>query len=114
MRLRRAARLSARALLAHRLRASLALGSVAMGVAGVLMTSAAGKGAQGQIQGEIDAAGANLLVLRPVQVKRSAARRQEKGVVTTLRLDDYRALAALPIVAESAPGIDSAVRAKAG
>ena len=44
----------------------------------------------------IEAAGSNLLVVRPAQVKRSAARKTMRGVVTSLRLDDYRAIAALP------------------
>jgi len=113
MRLRRAARLSLRALLAHRLRTALALTSVAMGVTGVLLTSAIGKGAEAEVQRSIAAAGTNLLVVRPVQVKRSAARRRLRGTVTTLRLDDCRALASLPAVAEAAPGVDGGVRVRA-
>ena len=114
MRLGRAARLSVRALGAHRLRTALALASVAMGVAGVLLTSAVGKGAEAEVERGIEAAGSNLLVVRPVQVKRSAARRQVRGVVTTLRLDDYRAVASLPLAADAAPAIDGGLRVKAG
>jgi putative ABC transport system permease protein len=114
VRLRRAARLSLRALLAHQVRTALALASVAMGVAGVLLTSAIGKGAGAAVQRNIDAAGSNLLVVRPAPVKRSAARKQVKGVVTTLRLDDYQAIAALPLAAGAAPGVDGGVRIKAG
>ncbi len=114
MRLRRAGGLSLRALFAHKLRTTLALASVAMGVAGVLLTSAVGKGAELEVRRSIEAAGANLLVVRPAQVKRSAARRQVRGVVTTLRLDDYRAVLDLPVVLDAAPGLDGGLRVKAG
>jgi putative ABC transport system permease protein len=114
MRLRRAALLSLRALAAHKLRTALALASVAVGVSGVLLTSALGEGAEREVRRGIEAAGSNLLVVRPAQVKRSAARKQLKGVVTSLRLDDYQAIAALPLAAEAAPGIDGALRVKAG
>jgi putative ABC transport system permease protein len=79
-----------------------------------LLTSAVGKGAAGQVRRGIEAAGSNLLVVRPAQVKRSAARRTVRGVVTTLRLDDYRAIAALPLAQDAAPGVDAGVRIKAG
>lgn len=113
MRLGRAARLSVRVLLAHRVRTSLALLAVGMGVSGVLLTSAVGKGAEAEVQRGIAAAGSNLLVVRPATVKRSAARRQVRGVVTTLRLDDFEALAALPLVQDAAPNVDGAARLRA-
>jgi hypothetical protein len=114
VRLRRAVVLSLRALFAHEVRTILALASVGMGVAAVLLTGAVGKGAEGQVRQGIDAAGANLLVVRPAQVKRSAARRTVRGLVTTLRLGDYRAIAALPIAGEAAPGTDAGLRLSAG
>ena len=114
MKLRRAARLSLRALLAHKVRTALALTSVAMGVTGVLLTSAIGKGAQVEVERGIEAAGANLLVVRPAQVKRTAARKEVRGAFTTLRLDDYQAIATLPLAAEAAPGVDGGLRVKAG
>ena len=114
MKLRRAARLSLRALFAHKVRTALALTSVAMGVTGVLLTSAIGKGAQVEVERGIEAAGSNLLVVRPAPVKRTAARKQVRGVFTTLRLDDYQAIATLPLAAEAAPGVDGGLRVKAG
>lgn len=114
MKLRRAVRLSVRALLAHKARTALALASVGMGTAGVLLTSALGKGAEGEVRQNIEAAGSNLLVVRPTPVKRSAARKTMRGVVTTLRLDDYRAIAALPLARETAPGVEGGLRLKAG
>jgi len=113
VRLSRAARLSLRALLAHKVRTVLALTSVAMGVAGVLLTSAIGKGAEAEVQRGVESVGSNLLVVRPAPVKRSAARKQARGAFTTLRLDDYAAIAPLSIVAEAAPGVDGSVRIRA-
>jgi ABC-type antimicrobial peptide transport system permease subunit len=110
----RAARLSLRALLAHKVRTGLALTSVAMGTAGVLLTSAVGKGAEAEVLRGIEAVGSNLLVVRPAPVKRSAARKELRGAFTTLRVDDYQAIARLPLVAEAAPGVDGGMRVKAG
>jgi putative ABC transport system permease protein len=114
VRLQRAVTLSLRALFAHKVRTTLALASVGMGTAGVLLTSAVGKGAGAEVRRDIESAGSNLLVVRPAQVKRSAARKTMRGVVTTLRLEDYRAIAALPIASEAAPGVDAGLRVKAG
>jgi putative ABC transport system permease protein len=114
LRLRRALTLSLRALAAHKVRTALALASMGMGVAGVLLTSAVGKGAGAEVRRDIEAAGSNLLVVRPAQVKRSAARRAVRGVVSTLRLDDYQAIAALPLALTAAPGRDGGLRLKAG
>jgi putative ABC transport system permease protein len=114
VKLHRAARLSLRALLAHKVRTGLALTSVAMGTAGVLLTSAVGKGAEAEVLRGIEAVGSNLLVVRPAPVKRSAARKELRGAFTTLRVDDYQAIARLPLVAEAAPGVDGGMRVKAG
>jgi putative ABC transport system permease protein len=116
MKLRRAARLSVRALLGHKLRTALALASVGVGTAGVLLTSAVGAGAGQEASRSIEAAGSNLLVVRPAPVKRSPARPAVRGLVTTLRLEDHRAIAGLPpdLVREAAPGLDAGMRVKAG
>ncbi len=114
MRLRRSISLSVKALFAHRVRASLALASVSGGVAAVVLTSAIGAGAERDIRGKIESMGVNLLVVRPVQVKRSAARKELNGAVTTLRLSDYDAVAELPIVSRAAPGVELPVSLKTG
>lgn len=114
MRLGRSVRLSVRALLAHRVRTALAVSSVSAGVAAVVLTSAIGSGAERDITRRIDELGVNLLVVRPVQTARSVARRTVKGTVTTLRLEDHDAIARLPVVAWSAPGIETPVWVKAG
>lgn len=114
MRRGRALARSVRALLSHRVRTALTVGSMGVGVCGVLLTSAVGKGAEAEVRRGIEAAGSNLLVVRPAQVKRSPARKKVAGVVSTLRLQDCDAIAALPAVAETAPGIDGGVRLSAG
>lgn len=113
-RLRRWLRPSIRALLAHRVRAALALASVAIGVASVVLTSAIGAGAQSEVLRRMDGMGTNLLIVRPAQVKRFVGRAAIRGTVTSLRVDDYDAIAQLAAVADAAPGVESALRVKAG
>lgn len=114
MRLRRSFRMSLRALFAHKVRAALALASVAAGVAAVVLTSAIGIGAQREVVRKIETMGTNLLVVRPAQVERLASRRTIRGFVTTLTPEDAEAIAALPSVASAAPGVDRPLRVKAG
>ena len=114
MRAGRSIALSLRALSAHRLRTALALGSVSAGVAAVVLTSAIGAGAQRDIRLKIERTGVNLLVVRPAQVKRLVARKEMAGAVTTLRLEDYDAIAELWCVSRAAPGVESSIKLKAG
>jgi len=110
----RLTRTSLRALFAHKLRALLAVSSIAIGVMAVVLTSAIGAGAQRDVDQKLSAIGTNLIVVRPAQVPRSASRKELAGVVPTLRVDDFDAIAALPFVAEAAPDAERPVRAKAG
>jgi putative ABC transport system permease protein len=104
-----------RALAAHKLRVGLSLSSVAMGVAAVVLTGAIGRGAEGEVARGIDAmGGASLLVVRPAQAKRSAARKEVRGIVTSLTAADAEAIAGLPLVRQVVPGTDGPVRVKAG
>ena len=114
MRLRRQLRLSVRALLAHRTRAALATGSVAIGVAAVLVTSALGQGARDEVLREVATMGTNLLVVRPAQVDRLVARKAVRGQVTSLRIEDCDEISALAAVREAAPGTEMRMRLKAG
>lgn len=107
MRSRRRLVHSLRALLAHRMRVALALTSIAAGVAAVLLTGAIGTGAQEEIDRRIAETGTNLLVVRP-------SLKTRRGVVMTLDMDDYAAVAALPVVERAAPSIDRPMRVKAG
>jgi len=99
----RSLRLSLRALLAHRVRAVLALAAVSAGTAAVVLTSAIGTGVQRDIGRRIESTGVNLLVVRPARLQRSAARRDIGGSATSLELEDYQAIAALPLVRQAAP-----------
>ncbi len=114
MRLGRAVRLSARGLLAHRVRAALAVTSVAIGVAAVLVTGALGQGARDAVLRDVATMGTNLLVVRPAQVEQRVARAAVRGRVTSLRLEDSEAIGALPAVGAAAPGADRRLRLKAG
>jgi len=114
MRLRRTAVLSARAILAHRLRAALAVGSVTVGVAAVTLTGALSAGARREVADRLEQVGTNLLIVRPAQVRLTAAHPAIRGTVTTLTLDDCHIVAGLDDVALAAPGAERVVRIKAG
>lgn len=113
MRVGRTIRLSLRALAAHRLRSLLALASVAIGVSGLLLTGALGSGAMAEVSEGLGA-DRNLIVVRPAQVRRVAARPSVAGAVTTLRPEDADAIAGLPLVDTVAAGIDGRARLEAG
>jgi putative ABC transport system permease protein len=114
VKIRRRLRLSTRGLLAHRRRVALVTGSVALGVASVLVTSALGQGARDAVLRDVARLGTNLLVIRPTQVERHVARPAIRGRVSTLRPEDCRELAALPEVREVAPSRDGGARVKVG
>jgi putative ABC transport system permease protein len=114
MKIRRSVGLSLRALFAHKLRAMLALSSVAIGVAALVLTSAIGAGAQKEVSRSLENMGTNLLVVRPARVKKLTARKSIRGAVTTLRVEDYEALRELDPVATAAPTAERAMRVKAG
>src|SRR5262249_30846346 len=114
MKLRRNIGTSLRALFSHRLRTLLAILSVSIGTAAVLVTNAIGTGADRDIQRGVESLGVNLIVVRPAQIRRTAARRELNGSTKTLTLADYEAVAELPQIAAIAPGIDGAVRVKSG
>jgi putative ABC transport system permease protein len=114
VKLRRNVGTSLRALFAHRVRAMLAVLSVSVGTAAVIVTSAIGTGADRDIQRGIESLGVNLVVVRPAQIERTVARRELSGATKTLSFADFEAIAELPEVANVAPGIDGAVTVKLG
>lgn len=103
MRLRRHLGPSVRALLAHALRALLAAGSIAIGVASVLVTTGVGNGARAEVARSLGSMATDLLVVRPAEVRRVVARRAVKGVVSTLKPEDAAAIAELQVVAAVSP-----------
>jgi putative ABC transport system permease protein len=110
----RTLRISIRGIFAHKVKATLAITSIAAGVAAVIITGAIGAGARERVVRETEEMGTNLLVVRPAEVGISAARTKIRGVVTTLTLDDNRAIAQLPSVAEAVPGFENSEKVKAG
>jgi len=113
MRVFRALRVSMRGLFAHKVRTVLAVSSAAAGVVAVVVTGAIGEGAKEEVLRQTERIGTNLLVVRPVQVRNSPIRPKLKGVVSTLSLDDYRAIAELPHVWAAAPGFENSATVKA-
>ncbi len=114
MKILRGLGISFRALFAHKVRAVLALTSIAVSVAAVVVVSAVGTGAKREIIRQTENMGTNLLVVRAAQVKNSAARKQMRGVVTTLTEEDYERIEALPEVRAAVPGEEGTVIVKAG
>jgi putative ABC transport system permease protein len=104
---------SIRALLAHRTRSLLAVMGVAVGVGAVLLVSAVGEGAQAELAAGFASQGVHLLVVRPVQARRLAARQEVRGRVATLLPEDAEALSALPSVAGVSPAVDGSFRVRA-
>jgi len=113
MRILCAVRVSTRGLLAHRIRVILAVSSVAAGVVAVVVTGAIGLGAKEEVLRQTESIGTNLLVVRPAQVSDSAARQNVRGLVTSLKLDDYQAIAQLSRVSAAVPGFESSGTVKA-
>lgn len=105
---------SIRTLFAHRVRVTLALSSVAMGVAGVLLTSALGQGAQDEVLRDIESLGTDLLIVRAASAKRLAARQEVEGLLPSLDTADAAAIAELPLVRVVVPAIERMLRVKAG
>lgn len=112
MKLLRGVGISARALFPHKLRAALALASIAVSVAAVVVVSAIGTGAKKEVLRQTEEMGANLLVVRPSQVKNSAARKQVRGVVPTLTKQDAEAIRDLARVKTAVPGQESSLTVK--
>jgi len=113
MRFLRTLRPSLRALLAHRMRSLLAASGVAIGIAAVFLTSAIGQGARAEMQKNLGAMGTRLLVVRPEKVEKTVARKEVRGLRTTLTHEDYLAIRDLPQVASAAPVAEGPCKIKA-
>ncbi len=79
----------------------------------MVVTGAIGQGAKEEVLRQTESIGTNLLVVRPSQVSNSAARKSVRGVVTSLKLDDFQAITQLPRVSAAVPGFESSVVVKA-
>ena len=115
MRLGRNLRLSAKALLGHRVRTALALSGTAVGVGAVMVITSIGEGAEAEVISEIEALGQNLLVVNAGDAPRVPWRTRTEPKVTTLTLDDAEALSnGAPDIARLAPAQDRVRRVKFG
>lgn len=112
MKLRRRLSSSLRPLFAHRTRALLALAGVAVGTAAVILSRALGVGAQEEMRRTIERTGTNLLMVKPLPVRRLVARPQIRGFATTMVVEDADAIARLRQVAKIAPAIEQPGRVK--
>lgn len=101
-------RVALRALFANKLRATLTVLGIVIGVGAVIALISVGAGAQRQITENIEALGTNLLFIRPGALQQAGVR-QQAGSTATLTYDDALAIARdadLPIVAV-APEMDA-------
>jgi putative ABC transport system permease protein len=105
---------SLKPLFAHRTRTALALSGVAVGVAAVIVARAIGAGAEDEMTRSLETIGTNLLIVKPLPVKRPVFRPAVTGFATTLQNDDCRAIAALPSVHDVAPAVETTTRVKLG
>jgi putative ABC transport system permease protein len=95
-------RFAAGALCGHRLRTTLSVAGVAVGIAAVVTLTALGEGARAYVVEQFAALGSNLLIVLPGKVETTGAA-PFGGVTHDLTLDDYRAIARLSRVRRSAP-----------
>ena len=104
MRLVKGFRIALKGLMAHRLRAVLAVLGIVVGVAAVIVMLAVGEGAKQDVLGKIQGLGTNILIVSAGQLKNVAGRPQLVGNVTTLDLRDAKAITEeCPAVARVAP-----------
>jgi putative ABC transport system permease protein len=116
MRQTRNLRISLAAFAAHKVRTALGVAGAAVGVAGVLVTTAIGEGARRAIEERIGSLGGNMLVISSARVESRAGRRiQGDGWSRTLKVEDAKAiLAGSSAVVRVAPAQDRGMTAKYG
>lgn len=115
MKLAQSLRLSAGALLRHKLRTALAMAGLVIGVAVVLVMVGVGEGAKREVLRAIERLGTDMLVVTPAEMRPVAGRSVRASRVATLLLSDSDAIAAeCASVVRSAPGQSAARRIKFG
>jgi putative ABC transport system permease protein len=95
-------RVALRALGANKLRTTLTMLGIIIGVSAVIALMSIGRGAQAQVSAQIQSLGTNLLFIRPGAVKDQGVRSSASNAAT-LTLDDSDAIATLPNVVAAAP-----------
>src|SRR5438067_10304205 len=105
MRLSESIRVAVASLAANKLRSSLTMLGIIIGVAAVVALMSIGQGAQQQIQRQVQTIGSNLVTITPGQANQGGIRSQA-GSAQTLSLEDAEALAkagALPAALAVSP-----------
>ena len=105
------------ALRLHRMRSTLTVVGIMIGVAAVILTVGFGQGAQDQVKSQIDSLGSNLLVISPGSSTSSGGIRGGLGSASTLPVADAEALnskVAAPDIAGVAPQTQSSASLTAG
>lgn len=100
------------AIRAHRLRSSLTVLGIVIGISSVILTVGLGQGAQQEVEDQIDALGSNLLIVSPGSSTDSAGQRGGFGSASTLTYADATAIAdpsVVPDAAAVAPTTSSSV-----
>src|ERR1700733_9044826 len=80
------------AIVTHRLRSSLTILGILIGIAAVILTVGLGEGAQAQVTNEVSSLGANLLVVSPGSTTSGSGIRGGLGSASTLTMGDANAL----------------------
>jgi putative ABC transport system permease protein len=92
MKVSRGLGLSVRVLATHRLRTSLGMAGLAVGVASVMVMAAIGRGARERVLQQVRALGSNLVVVSAAPAPRVAGRERQEPVYTILRPADAAAI----------------------
>src|SRR5262245_42936770 len=100
----RAFKVALSALAANKLRSTLAVLGIVIGVMAVIMMVAMGRGAQAKVEEGITKMGVNLIFVYPGQVSRGASGARTSSA-ETLTVEDCDAIAKLPHVAAVAPEV---------
>ncbi|HEY0582713.1 MAG TPA: ABC transporter permease, partial [Chloroflexota bacterium] len=95
-------RVALRALSANKLRTTLTMLGIIIGVSAVIALMSIGRGAQAQVTSQIQSLGTNLLFIRP-GATRDQGVRSGAGQAASLTLEDSDAIASLPNVVATAP-----------
>jgi putative ABC transport system permease protein len=99
-------RVALRALGANKLRTTLTMLGIVIGVAAVIALMSIGRGAQAQVTQQIQSLGTNLLFVRPGSTSQQGVR-TGAGNAATLTLEDADAIATLGTVVEVAPEVQT-------
>ena len=102
-----AIRVALRALGANKLRTTLTMLGIIIGVSAVIALMSIGRGAQTQVTAQIQSLGTNLLFIRPGATRDQGGVRSTASQAPTLTLEDSDAVAGLANVAASAPELDT-------